>query len=72
MANLKSAIKKIRVDKRRTAANDVWRLRLKKALKQPASTSEIYQIADKMAKRHVISPGKAARIKAHAATNPKS
>lgn len=67
MANLKSAIKKIRVDKRRTAANKVWRDRLKKALKQKVAISEIYKIADKMAKKHVISPNKAGRIKSHVA-----
>lgn len=72
MANIKSAIKKIRVDARRTKANTAWKTRLKKALKKPENTVEVYKIADKMAGRHIISKNKAARIKSHAATKPQS
>jgi len=71
MANLKSAIKKIRVDKRRTAANSRWRNTLKRALKEGQITA-IYKVADKMSKKHIIHPNKAARIKSYAATRGQS
>jgi ribosomal protein S20 len=70
VANLKSAIKKIRVDKRRTKVNSSWKTALKAALKKPNNVTKVYQIADKMVKRKIISPRKAARIKAHAARKP--
>jgi len=71
MANLKSSIKKIRVDARRTAANNIWKTLLKKALKKPGNAVEVYKIADKMAGRNIISKNKAARIKSHVATATK-
>ncbi|MCX6783879.1 MAG: 30S ribosomal protein S20 [candidate division WWE3 bacterium] len=67
MANLKSAQKKTRVDIRRTKYAVSWKTKLRKAVKLGV-VSDIYKVADKMAKNHIIHPNKAARIKGHAAS----
>lgn len=69
MANLKSAQKKTRVDARRTKYAQSWKTKLHKVVKT-GTVAEIYAVADKMAKNHILHPNKAARIKAHAATKP--
>lgn len=68
MANLKSAQKKTRVDARRNEFANSWKNKLHKAVKSGV-VADIYQVADKMAKKHILHSNKAARIKAHAATH---
>ncbi len=73
--NIKSAIKKVRKDKRRAAIN----LRLKKNYKQVVKTArrepstEVLKAAqkslDKAAKKGVIKKGKASRLKSRLAKN---
>lgn len=69
MPNIKSAIKKVRKDKRRTAVNLRWRRRYKEAVKRARQKSnpENLKVAqkelDKAAKKGVIKKGKAARLK---------
>jgi len=73
--NIKSAIKKVRKDKRRAAVN----LRLKKRYKQAVKEhrrepdAEKFKVAqrelDKAAKRGVIKRGRASRLKSRLAKN---
>lgn len=73
MANLKSAIKKIRVDVRRKKHNDTVRESYKEAIRSAKKTagkkssekslSEAYKKIDKAAKANVIHKNKAARLK---------
>lgn len=78
MANIKSAIKKKRKDKRRTARNRVWRSRVRTLARKvddllaqkgaspeeiEKSLGEAQKNLDKAAKRGVIHPNKAARLK---------
>lgn len=73
MPNIKSAIKKVRKDKRRAAINRRWRERYKKAVKgvREKPTPENLQAAqknlDKAAKKGVIKKGKASRLKSRLA-----
>jgi small subunit ribosomal protein S20 len=75
MANIKSAIKKIRVDARRKARNDAKRESYKGAMRDVRKAvtskskdlsdlmSKAYQQIDKAAKANVIHKGKADRLK---------
>ena len=69
MPNVKSAIKKLRKDRRRTAVNLRWRKRYKKAVKAARQdpNEETLKVAqkelDKAAQKGVIKKGKAARLK---------
>jgi small subunit ribosomal protein S20 len=69
MPNIKSALKKVRQDERRTAVNERWRRRYREAVKvlRENPNGELYRKAqeelDKAAKRGVIKKGKAARLK---------
>lgn len=69
MPVIKSAKKKLRQDKKRTAQNKTVRNLLKnlvkKAKKKPSEKAirEASKIADKAAKKHIIHKNKAARIK---------
>ncbi len=75
MQNIKSAIKKVRKDKRRAAVN----LRLRKRYKQAVKTARrepdakklktAQKSLDKAAKKGVIKKGKAARLKSRLAKN---
>jgi len=73
--NIRSAIKKVRKDKKRTARQRRWRESYKEAVKrtrrEPAA--ENLRLAqkelDKAAKRGVIKKGKAARLKSRLAKN---
>lgn len=73
MPNIKSAIKKVRKDKRRAAANLRLRRRYKQAVKaaRQDQSPETLRLAqkelDKVAKRGVIKKGKAARLKSRLA-----
>lgn len=69
MPILKSAIKKLKQDKKRTGVNKVYRENLRRALKQArkektAKTVKLaYSALDKAAKKKVIHKNKAARLK---------
>jgi len=75
MPNIRSAIKKVRQDKRRTARQRRWRKSYKEAVKQARRepAAENLRLAqkelDKAAKRGVIKKGKAARLKSRLAKN---
>ena len=71
MANTKSAQKKIRVDRRRSAGRKIWETKLAKA-KKSGDISAVYKVADKMAKKKIIHKNKAGRIKAHVTAKLKS
>ena len=72
MANIKSAIKSIRIVKRRTRQNKIWRDNIKKALKalrlnKDESKSEklsrkVQSIVARAAKKRVIHKNKAGRL----------
>lgn len=70
MPIIKSAKKKLRKDKKRTAQNktikDTLQDILKKARKSPSAktVNQAVSLADKAAKRHILHKNKAARIKA--------
>ncbi len=65
----KSAIKKLRQDKKRTIVNravkDGYKVLVKKFRKQPKSEqlAGVYEALDRAAKKHVIHPNRAARLK---------
>ena len=69
MPIIKSAIKKLRKDRKRTKANDVRRIAFKKAVKiaQKSKKAQDIKIAtsliDKAVKTHIIHKNKAARHK---------
>ncbi len=69
MPNIKSAIKKVRKDRRRSAVNLRWRKRHKKAVKEVRQnpSAEVLKTAqkelDKAAKKGIIKKGKASRLK---------
>ncbi len=69
MANIKSSKKDIRRIKKRTFINNGFRMdfdKLKKDfLKDPSDKKipDIYSVLDKMSKKNIIHPNKAARIK---------
>jgi small subunit ribosomal protein S20 len=75
MANLSAAKKMIRVNKRRTKNNKVWRNKVKTIVKKFRDKSknnetatqdevkELYKVLDKAAKKHVIHQNKANRLK---------
>lgn len=75
MANLKAAKKMIRGTKIRTKRNQIWRNRVKDIVKEvkvlsdngkkvtPEQLSKLYKTVDKAAKKKVLHPNKAARIK---------
>lgn len=73
MPNIKSAIKKVRKDKRRATVNLRLRRRYKKAVKAARQdpSAEALQLAqkelDKAAKRGVIKKGKSSRLKSRLA-----
>ena len=69
MPLIKSAIKKLRQDKKREAARDEFRKKLQDTLRAtkkqttPAKVQEAYSVIDKAAKMHLMHKNKAARIK---------
>lgn len=69
MPIIKSAIKKLRKDKVRTARNRVRAANVKSLIKKarqaktPAALSEVFSALDKAAKVKLIHPNKAARLK---------
>ncbi len=69
MPNIRSAIKKVRQDKKRTARNRWWKGRYKETVKKARQepSAEALKMAqkelDKAAKKGVIKKGKAARLK---------
>ncbi|MBU1499326.1 30S ribosomal protein S20 [Patescibacteria group bacterium] len=69
MPILKSAIKKLKQDKKRTAVNKVYRENLRQAVKQARKEKTAkavrlaYSALDKAAKQKVIHKNKAARLK---------
>jgi len=69
MPIIKSALKKQRVDKRRTSQNLLARGRLKTAVKEaranPGSESlkSLYSAMDRAVKHHLVNKGHAARLK---------
>lgn len=69
MPVIKSAKKKLRQDKRRTAVNKRYRDELRSALKKARerktkkAIQEAYRALDRAAKKHVIHKNKAARLK---------
>lgn len=82
MANIKSAIKKIRKDKVRVARNKAWRSKVKTLVKKTdqllaqkgIASDKLDQVfkeaqknLDKAAKKRIIHPNKAARLKSHLA-----
>ncbi len=78
MPIIKSAKKKLRVDKRRTKVNRVYRNKLKEALKEVGekktkkSLQVAYRVIDRAAKKRVIHKNKAARIKSRLVKQIKS
>jgi ribosomal protein S20 len=73
MPNIRSAIKKVRKDKKRTARNRRWRVAFKEAVKkarrEPGSKNlqAAQKVLDKAARRSVTKKGKAARLKSRLA-----
>jgi len=73
MPIIKSAIKKAKVDKRRTEQNLLAKGQLKSSIKAvrsnptQATLSELYSALDKAVKTHVIVKGHAARLKSRIA-----
>jgi small subunit ribosomal protein S20 len=69
MPLIKSAIKKLRQDRKREIARDEFRKKLQDTLratkKQPTSAKvqEAYSVIDKAAKMHIMHSNKAARLK---------
>lgn len=69
MPILKSAIKKLKQDKKRTGVNKVYRENLRRAVKQARKEKSAkavklaYSALDKAAKKKVIHKNKAARLK---------
>lgn len=67
MPIIKSAIKKVRKDKKRAALNSILSNRLKDALKKTKkgafNISEVFSAIDKAAKKGIIHKNKAARLK---------
>lgn len=69
MPVIKSAIKKLRQDKKREKRNSILENKLKdlvkKVKKNPTEKllKEVFSLADKAAKNHIIHKNKAARIK---------
>src|SRR3990167_6037005 len=67
MPVIKSAIKKLRKDRKREKENDTLRAKLERAIrtarKSPAKTNEAYSVIDRAVKRHIIHQNKAARLK---------
>ncbi len=73
MPNIKSAIKKVRKDKKRAAINRRWRERYKEAVKKARldptakNLKNAQKILDKTAKKGLIKKGKASRLKSRLA-----
>lgn len=67
MPVIKSAIKKLRKDRRRERENDARRASLERAIRQakksPSKINEAFQALDRAVKRNIIHKNKAARIK---------
>lgn len=69
MPNIKSAVKKVRKDKRRTAVNLRWRRRVKAAVKaardnpSPDSLIRAQKELDKAAQKGIVKKKKSARLK---------
>lgn len=69
MPIIKSAIKKVRKDKVRTARNKIRELTLKGLIKKvrtsqtPKNLQAVFSALDKASKVHLIHPNKAARLK---------
>lgn len=78
MPIIKSAKKKLKVDKRRTKVNRVYRNKLKDALKETREKKTkkalkgAYRAIDRAAKKKVIHKNKAARIKSRLVKQIKS
>jgi small subunit ribosomal protein S20 len=74
MPVIKSAIKKLRKDKKRTVANDLLRDQLQRAVKiakrsgTAADVQAAFSVVDKAAKMHLIHANKAARVKSRLST----
>lgn len=73
MPIIKSAIKKLRQDRRRTKINNNFRLILRRAVKafkqkpSPGLLSQATSLLDKAAKRHIFHKNKTARLKSRLA-----
>lgn len=69
MPVIKSAIKKFRKDKKRTAANTVFRDELKQAVrtatktKKAADVQKAFSVIDKASKKHIMHANTASRMK---------
>ncbi len=76
MPNLASARKELRKSARRNAGNRVWKMRMKRLMKETRELAasgkkdeaqkllpQLYKTVDKMAKKHRIAKNKANRIK---------
>ncbi|HRN96573.1 MAG TPA: 30S ribosomal protein S20 [Candidatus Levybacteria bacterium] len=79
MPVIKSAIKKLRKDRVREIRNDEFRKQLRDALRAVKKTSAdstvlqtAYSLVDKAAKRNLLHPNKAARMKSQIAKSIKS
>ncbi|MDP3724498.1 MAG: 30S ribosomal protein S20 [bacterium] len=78
MPILRSAIKKLRQDRKRTQHNRAVKTTLKHALDRVVSKptakdlSSAFSLLDRAAKRHLIHPNKAARLKSQLARRPTS
>lgn len=74
MPVIKSAIKKLRRDKKREKENAEFMLNLEKALKAAKKTkgakdiSHAFSLADKAVKKHLVHKNKAARLKSSLST----
>lgn len=71
-----SAIKKARVDRKRTALNREWKEKIKQAVKKARlqataeNLSAAASIVDKAAKKHLINKRHAVRVKSRLAKHP--
>ena len=75
MPVIKSAIKKLRKDKRRTIANDVFRTTLSNAIRKATKSKKAvdiqnaFSLVDKASKKHLMHANRASRIKSRLAKN---
>lgn len=76
MPIIKSAIKKVKQDKKRAALNSALSRKLKEALKKTKkgsfNISEVFSVIDRAAKKGVIHKNKAARLKSQVSKRVKN
>lgn len=76
MPIIKSAIKKVKQDKKRAALNSALSNKLKRALKKTKkgtfNISEVFSVIDKAAKKGIIHKNKAARLKSEVSKRVKT